>query len=178
MKTKNQNLTLITAMFTLSVLAWADAAPMKLGTVDLQKALQTVESGKKAKSTLEKEVSAKKSELEKKQAAFQKEAEEFEKKSAILNDTAKGAKQAELQKKFVELQKQAQESQGELQKRERDLTQPIVNELKSIVEALGKEKGMHMVFEKNEAGVLYSESGTDLTDAVIEKFNSKNKSKK
>jgi Skp family chaperone for outer membrane proteins len=53
-----------------------------------------------------------------------------------------------------------------------------VNELKSIVEALGKEKGMHMVFEKNEAGVLYSESGTDLIDAVIEKFNSKNKSKK
>jgi outer membrane protein len=148
-----------------------------MGYVDLQKALQTVEAGKNAKSTLEKEVSGKKAELEKQQKDFQKEAEQFEKKSAILNDSAKAAKQAELQKRYVDLQKLAAESQMELQKRERDLTKPIVDELKGIVEGLGKEKDYQFIVEKNEGAVLYAQAGSDLTTEVISRYNTKNKGK-
>ena len=49
----------------------------KLGFVDLQKTLQSVEAGKTAKATLEKEVTAKRTGLEKQQQQLQKEAEEF-----------------------------------------------------------------------------------------------------
>src|SRR5438270_37824 len=78
---------------------------ISVGYVDLQKALQSVEAGRNAKSTLEKDVAAKRSELEKQQQALQKEAEQFEKKAAILNDSAKVAKQAELQKKYADFQR-------------------------------------------------------------------------
>lgn len=149
-----------------------------VGVVDLQRALQTVDAGKAAKDNLEKKVQAKKLEIEKKQKAFQAEAEQFEKKAAILNDAAKGQKQAELQKKFLGLQQEAQQTQMELQKEERELTGPILNELKSISEAIGKEKGFQLVVEKNEGGVLFAESGADQTDLVIEKFNAKNKGSK
>src|SRR6185437_12416902 len=87
----------------LSAPALADTA-FKVAYVDLQKALQTVEAGKTAKSDLEKEVAGKRASLEKQQAALQAEAEQFEKKAAILNDSAKAAKQAELQKKFADFQ--------------------------------------------------------------------------
>ena len=156
----------------------ASVATANIGYIDMQKALQTVEAGRNAKESLEKEVQSKKGELEKQQQAFQKEAESFEKKAAIMNDSAKGAKQAELQKKYVELQKMAAESQMELQKRERELTKPIVDELKSIVETLGKEKKFEMVLEKNEGAVIYAEANLDLTSQAIEKFNSKNKGKR
>lgn len=149
-----------------------------LGLVDLQKALQNVEAGKNAKKSLEKEVSSKRGELEKRQNELQKEAESFEKKSALLNDAAKTKKQQELQKKFMELQKEAAESQMDLQKRERELTKPIIDELRTVIEGLGKEKGMTLILEKNEGAVLFSQGGEDLTDQVIEKFNSSRKSGK
>ena len=168
-------------VLALAVFGWVSFASeglFKVGFVDLQKTLQNVEAGKNAKQTLEKEVTAKRSGLEKQQQALQKEAEEFEKKAGLMNESAKTQKQQELQKKFAELQKQAAESQMELQKRERELTKPIVDEIRSVVEALGKEKGLTLVLEKNEGAVLYAQSGEDLTEAVVERFNSKSKGKK
>lgn len=166
------------ACFSVGFLGFGNETPFKLGFVDLQKTLQTVEAGKTAKSTLEKEVTAKRTGLEKQQQQLQKEAEEFEKKSGLMNESAKTQKQQELQKKFAELQKAAAETQMDLQKRERELTKPIVEEIRAVVEALGREKGLTLVLEKNEGAVLYAQSGEDLTQAVIDRFNSKSKSKK
>lgn len=162
----------------VSFAAESSEGGFKLGFVDLQKTLQNVEAGKTAKSTLEKEVTAKRTGLEKQQQGLQKEAEEFEKKAGLMNESAKTQKQQELQKKFADLQKTAAESQMELQKRERELTKPIIDEIRSVVEALGKEKGLTLVLEKNEGAVLYAQSGEDLTEAVIERFNTRSKSKK
>ncbi len=150
----------------------------KLGLVDLQKALQNVEAGKNAKKSLEKEVTSKRTELEKRQTDLQKEAEGFEKKSALLSEPAKTKKQQELQKKFMELQKEAAESQMDLQKKERELTKPIIDELRTVIESLGKDKGLTLILEKNEGAVLFAQGGEDLTDQVIEKFNSSRKGSK
>ncbi len=171
-----KSLLIVVAMFS-QISRAADSATLKVAYVDLQKALQTVDAGKSAKSQLEKDVAAKRTELEKAQAALQQEAEQFEKKSAILNDSAKAAKQQELQKKFMEFQKTASESQTDLQKRERELTKPLIDELRAIIEGIGKEKGYQLIVEKNEGAVLYAEAGSDLTEVVVEKFNSKYKGK-
>lgn len=175
-----KNTTLLRTAFVslfLSGAAFAADGAFKVAYVDLQKALQTVDAGKTAKSQLENDVNSKKKELEKMQQSLQQEAEAFEKKSAILNDSAKQQKQQELQKKFAEFQKNAAESQMELQKRERELTKPLIDELRSIIEGVGKEKGYQLILEKNEGAVLYAEAGSDLTEQVIEKFNSRHKGK-
>ena len=165
------------AVLVAATTARADAGAVKIAYVDLQKALQSVDAGKKAKAQLEKDVQAKRSELEKTQAQLQQEAEQFEKKAAILNDQAKAAKQAELQKRFMEFQKTAADSQMELQKRERELTGPLIQELRAIIEGVGKERGLTLVLEKNEGAVLYAESGSDLTDEVVGRFNKTHKDK-
>lgn len=169
-----------TLLFSVLFSSLAFAAPetgFRVAYVDLQKALQTVDAGKKAKADLEKEVASKRVELEKAQANLQKEYEALEKKAAIMNDATKAQKQAELQKKFADFQKNAAESQMELQKRERELTKPLIDELRSIIEGIGKEKGFQLILEKNEGAVLYAETGADLTDQVIEKFNARKKKK-
>jgi len=160
------------------VVAGANQSTFKMGFVDLQKTLQSVEAGKNAKKALEKEVTSKRTGLEKKQQQLQKEAEEFEKKAGLMNEAAKAKRQQELQQQFAELQKTAAESQMELQKRERELTKPIIDEIRSVVETLGREKGLTLVLEKNEGAVLYAQSGEDLTETVIERFDSRSKSKK
>jgi outer membrane protein len=163
---------MVLSFFAVSSMAVANAS-LKVAYVDLQQALQSVDAGKKAKSQLEKDVAAKKNELEKEQASLQKEAEEFEKKAAILNEAARGKKQAELQKKLMEFQRKAAETQMTLQNQERSLTKPLIDELRSIIEGLGKERGYSLILEKNEGAVLYAETGSDLTDEVVKRFNAK-----
>ena len=165
------------ALATAALSAADPAVTLRVAYVDLQKAIQGVEAGKTAKEQLEKEVSQKRASLEKQQQALQSEAEQFEKKAAIMNDSAKAAKQAELQKRFAEFQKVAAESQMELQKRERELTQPLISELRAIIEGIGKEKGYQLILEKNEGAVLYAEAGSDLTEQVVERFNARQKNK-
>lgn len=150
--------------------SWA-AAEIKIGYVDLQQALQTVDAGKKAKSRLEKEVNAKRGALEKEQAALEKEKTDFEKKAAIMNEATRGKKMAELQQRFMELQKKAGQSQMELQQRERELTKPLIDKLRSIIEAIGKERKYQLILEKNEGAVLYAMDNSDLTEEVIKRFD-------
>jgi outer membrane protein len=155
----------------------AGSSVLRVAYVDLQKALQTTDAGKNAKANLEKELTAKKADIEKKQAQIQEEMEKFEKQAAIMNETAKAQKQTELQKKIAEFQKSAAETQMELQRKEREVTKPLIDELRSIIEALGKEKNYQLILEKNEGAVLYAEAGSDLTEIVIDRFNAKHKSK-
>src|SRR4051812_7044319 len=82
------------------------AAPAKIATIDMQKALQTVEAGKKAKAQLEKEFNSKKKMLDDEQNAIKKLTEEFKKQSMVLNDEARMKKQTEIQERMGKFQEQ------------------------------------------------------------------------
>jgi outer membrane protein len=150
------------------------AADMKLAVVDLQKALQTVDSGKKAKSQLEKEFNEKKAALQSEEEAIKKMTEEFKKKTLVLSEEAKTRKQNEIQERLVKYREMFSKSQFEIQNRERQLTEPIILKLKGIVEDLGNKRGYTIILEKNENNVLFSQPKDDLTEEVIGLFNKKN----
>src|SRR3954465_6484752 len=113
----------------------------KVATVDMQKALQTVETGKKAKAALEKEFNAKKKEVQAEEASIRKMGEELEKQSLVMNEEAKNKKRGELQQRIMKLQESTQRSQAELQQRERELTKPIIDKLRTIIADIAKQKG-------------------------------------
>ena len=80
------------------------AEEVKIATVDMQKALQTVDAGKKAKSQFEKELTAVKKQVDGEEAAITKMGEEFKKQSLVMNDEARSKKQAELQERIMKYQ--------------------------------------------------------------------------
>lgn len=160
--------------FTQTVIA-AEPANMRLATVDMQKALQTVEGGKKARGQLESEFNKKKAELQKEESEIKKLHDEFQKQSLVMNEQTRAKKQGELQKRIMELQEKTARSQMEIQKKEQDLTLPIVTNLRDIIKKLAEEKGYNMVLEKNENAVLYSQDKDDLTEEVIKLYNKQHK---
>src|SRR5687767_6018828 len=66
---------------------------VKIAVVDMQKALQTVEAGRKAKAQLEKEVQGKQKEFQTEKASLEKAGEEFKKQALVMNDNARAEKQ-------------------------------------------------------------------------------------
>src|SRR3954463_2183193 len=93
--TRNTTILGLLACFVLSsVSALAD---VKIGFIDMQKAIQETAAGKKAKKELEDEFNKKKKELEKKEADIKKMGEDFEKRSMAMNEDARLKKQGEIQ---------------------------------------------------------------------------------
>lgn len=142
----------------------------KIGYVDMQKAIQETSTGKKAKKDIEKEFNAKKAELQKKEADLKKMDEDLRKKSSALSDEVRAKKMQELQGEAMKFQREVGESQMAFQKKERDLTQPILEKLQSALEKVAKEGGYTMVLEKSEQSVLWAKKDLDLTDSVVKEY--------
>src|ERR1035437_10161799 len=133
----------------------ARADDVKIGYVDMQKALQTVDAGKKAKSQLESEFNKRKQELDKAGIALKKAFEDFKKQSVVMSESARGKKEAELQERYMKLEQEKQMAQGEIQRKEHELTEPIVTKIRDLISSIAKKKNYTVVLEKNETTVLY-----------------------
>lgn len=142
-----------------------------IGFVDMQKAIQTSEPGKKARSGLEKEFNDKKKELQAEENNLKKMVEEFKKQSLALSEEARAKKQAEIQERAMKHQEIVSKYQMEIQNKEQDLTKPIVDKLRNVIATIAKDKGYTLIIEKNENTVLYSLEKDDLTAQVIEAYN-------
>ncbi|MBX9767138.1 MAG: OmpH family outer membrane protein, partial [Bdellovibrionales bacterium] len=148
----------------------AFGAESKFAYLDMQKAIQSVDQGKKAKKELETEFNAKKKKLEAKEKDLKEMGDDLEKKAMALSDEARSRKQREFQEEMLKYQKMVAQSQQEIQGRERELTAPILEKMKSVIEKLAQEEGFTMIFEKNEQSVIWAKKEVDITDKVIASF--------
>ncbi len=158
-----------------SGLARAAAEPVKIGTANLQRALQETKKGKAAKTALEKESTAKRAELEKRENELKKMQADLQKKSAVLSEKARMEQASAFQQKVAEFQQMAQMASMELQKKEADLTRPIIEGLRALVPEISRTQKLDIVFEASAGTVLYSKSQTDITEALIALYDEKNK---
>lgn len=166
---------IIAAVLMASVSAVAADAPAtyKIATIDLQKALQSVNAGKKARGNLEKEVKSKQKMIQDEENALKKLDEEFKKQSLVLNDEAKSKKIQELQERAMKFQQMRGQFQMELQKKEADLISPIIGNMRDMIKDLANKKGYNVVLDKNENSVLFSNDKDDMTQELIDSYNGK-----
>ncbi|OGW45133.1 MAG: hypothetical protein A2Y66_04865 [Nitrospirae bacterium RBG_13_41_22] len=169
---------IVLLLFIISVLpvSLQAADSFKFGSVDLQKALDESETGKKAKSDLESLRASKQSLIDEKGKAVDKMKGDIEKQASVLSAEARKTKEDELEKVVREYQRIVQDSQAELKKKEADLTNTIIREIVEIIEKIGTEEGYTFIIEKGT--VPYSNKSIDITDTIIKKHNESKTSQK
>jgi len=151
----------------------SNALAVKVGTVDLNKALQESKRGKNAKSNLDKEVEDKKKKITSEQDSIRKLSEEFQKKSLVMSEKARTEKGMEIQQRMGAWQELVQKSEGEIQERHAELTRPILDGLRGMIGELAKKKSLEVVHEVN-SGLLYAADRVDLTEELIKAYDEKN----
>ncbi|MFH1017455.1 MAG: OmpH family outer membrane protein [Pseudomonadota bacterium] len=154
----------------LASMVWAPSAlcaQEKLAVVDVQRVLDTIEEGKKARDQFKREMDNKKTEVEKKQAELKKLSDSFDKQKMILSPSALEDKRKEMESKQMDYQRSAMTAQAEMAKREQDLVQPVLKKIKDVIEKVGRDGAYTMVLEKSESGVVYYKPVLDVTDQVI-----------
>jgi outer membrane protein len=168
---------LIGLVLALSILAVipALAAEVKLGYVDLQKALNLSESGKAAKEKIQKKVKEHEGAIDARQKELKKLKDELEKQVLLLSDEARGAKERDYQQKLKDFQRYTKDIQEELQQQDADFTRQILEDLFKVIKGIGEKEGYTMIFEQSESSLLFADDKIDLTDKVIKAYDAQGK---
>jgi outer membrane protein len=160
---------LVVAALVLPVAAHAAGEAPKIGVVDLQRALNEVEEGAKAKAALKKEFDEKQKALDARQNELKAMKDELDARGSMMKPEAKQERVAELQKKLLEVQQLYFQMQQELTKKEADATGEIFKKMGTILSTMGQQDGFDLIVEKS--AVLYSKNHLDLTNELIRRYN-------
>jgi outer membrane protein len=159
------------ALALLLAPAAARAAELKLGYVDLDRAIEEVDEGKAAKAQLKKDFDEKQKRLDEKQDEFKKLKADFDKQAMVMSEAARKEKGAELEKRFLDLQQFAMQLQKDLSERERAATAALFDKMAVVVKEIAEAEGFTMIFERRGAGLIYAPVSLDVTNELIRKYN-------
>jgi len=161
----------VIVLLMFSGVAFAQSGKIKIGYVDMQRVLNEVEDGAKAKDKLKREFNEKQAQLDKKQEELKKKKEDYDKQSLVLKEDARRQKQQELQQDFIELQQLYAKLQRELSENELGLTKDIFDKAQAIIAEIAQKDGFTLVLDKAEGRILYAQPSMDITNEVIRKYN-------
>jgi len=151
------------------------ATAAEFAKVDLEKVKNTIKQGQTVKAELEKEVKKKEEDLKAEEKKIMKMREDYEKQSAVMADKAKQAQEEKIQKAIMAAQQKYMQYQTDLQKLQETKEGPIMERLKEVVETVGKDAKVDIVFETQSTAILYAREIKDLTDDVIKAYDKKYK---
>jgi outer membrane protein len=147
------------------------SADIKIGSVDMQKAVNECNAGKEAKKVLIKEAENVQRLIAEKQKEVQDMRESLEKQVLMLTPEARVAREKELQAKVRDYQRWGEDHQNELnQKRieqERNISVGLIKEVQEI----GAKEGYTLILQKSENIVLFTSKPIDITDQVIKAYD-------
>ena len=141
------------------------------GEVDLQRAINETEEGRKAKDNLKKLFESRQKGLDAKQEQLKKLKEEIESQKNVLARDVLEKKVESYQSQLVELQQVYVDYQRELAEKEGELTKVIIERMEKILRRIGQTDGYALIVERNESGVIFAPTNLDLTDVVIQRYN-------
>jgi outer membrane protein len=166
-------------IFASGMLTKASAADtIKIGIVDLLRALNESEAGKRAKADLEALIKSKQASIDEKGKKIEALKSDLEKQAALISAEAKKAKEEELERLIRDYQRIVADSQAEVQKKKGELTGVILKDLRDVINTVAQEEGYSLILEKAEGLVLYASKHFDITDKITKKYDESKAAKK
>jgi outer membrane protein len=145
-------------------------AEQKLAVVDVQRVVMQTEDGLRAQATLKKLFESRQQELSRKENDLKKQREELEKQAKVLSKDALQKRWDDWQKQAVDLQQIFVEYNKELEKKQKELTDPVFEKVVAIVKRIGTSEGFDLIMDKTTTA--YVRGDLDLTDRCIQMYNS------
>jgi outer membrane protein len=148
-------------------------ADLKLGYVDLQRALQEVNEGKDAKARLKADAEKVKRELDAEQKKLTDDKLVLDKQGSMMSEEVRTQKFTEWQRRLLDASQRAEKSQRDLADKERAELRKIFDKMDPIIAGIAQRDGLAMVFEKTDSGLVYAPSSMDVTSELVRQYNDK-----
>lgn len=150
----------------------ASAEPAKkIAYIDIGKLFDNYDKTKDQEKLLQQNGNQKQEARDKLVADIKKLKDEME----LLSDKGKEQRQAQVDDKIKRLQEFDREAQAGLRQERDEMMRELLKEIERVVEEYGKANGFQMILDSRV--LLYSESGLEVTDAVLKTLNDRYRKK-
>lgn len=146
---------------------------IKIGYIDIQRVISESQAGKRAKERFQAQVKKAEADILKERQDIERLKSDLDKKGPLLKEEERRNMESDLQKRSINLQRSMSDHQQELQVKNNEMMSEILKELERIVNEVGKAEKFTMILERSQ--ILYSDQGIDITNKVIETYNSRAK---
>jgi outer membrane protein len=158
----------VAALFAVVSTA-AASADLKVAFVDMQRALNDSNAGKRAKGEFRSEISRLQSKLQRQQQEVQSLKDELDRKGPLMRDEERRNLQDDYTRKLRDFERSYKDSKDELQQKDNEITGAIIRDLAYVVRNVGERNGYTVVLEKGS--LLWATPSIDITDEVIREYN-------
>ena len=147
------------------------AADIKVGVVDMQRALNDCDAGKKAKDQVKAKFEKAQEQLKRQRDDLDKAREDFDKKALVLKEDQRRDMQKDFEVKSLDFKRKYEDFQRDLKRTDSELTAGIVQQLYELVRDYGQRNSYSLVLEASNGALLYNDKTTDITDEIIRLYN-------
>jgi len=98
---------------------------------------------------------------------------QLETQRATLSDAKLAELQKQLEDKQIALRRYDDDAQQQLEEARRKELGDLEKRIMPIIQEVGREMKLQLVFNKFQSGLVYADESLDITDLVIKRFNTK-----
>lgn len=152
----------------------AGAREYKVGYIDSDRLIARYEGAIEAKKQLDAVIAKFEAKAESLRTEYEKAKEEYESQKLTLSEEGKRAKLAEVESRKTRYDSYLNEIYGrggKIDQKNEELIAPIVSRIDSAVRKVAQIEGFSLVIDATKAGIVYGETGLDLTELVLEELN-------
>ncbi len=165
----------VTVMFLVAAFSLISGgvalANPKIGYFEMSVVLQKSKAGQRSSEQFKRESETIKVEVDRKAQEFSSARDDFEKKKAVMDDKTKSKRIEELRKMQAETEKLLMDSNARLNKLSNELSSPLVDKIFEIVRKVGRDGKYDFIFEREKAGIVFTNEKEDLTNKIIQELD-------
>jgi outer membrane protein len=151
----------------------AQDEPIKIGVVDVDRALSSTEDGKAAREEMARKEREAQAQMEPLLEKYEAMKGDIEARRFVLSDEALRQKQYDLLELQNQLENKGKELENQFKIDSKRLHEPLVTKLRQIINDTGREQGFTLIFQRGAAGMIYTREALDITDLIIAQYNEK-----
>lgn len=153
------------AGFALNV----QAQTQKIGHINFQELLSVMPGQEEINKTLETHVAGLEAQLQAMQSEYEAKITDYQATQATMSEIIRQTKEKEIMDLQQRIEAFNQQAQYEIQNKQLELTQPLIEKAQNAISAVATENGFTYIINANEQILLYS-GGTDILSLVKAKL--------
>ncbi len=147
------------------------AAELKVAVIDVQRVVTESDPGKQALQKLKELQDQKIEEGRGIQQELDALREQFNKQRFTLTDEKLEQMSKQIEDAQIALQRFEDDAQREISDARRKELGGLEERIMPVIDAIGREQGLTLIFNKFQSGLVYAADQVDITDEVIRRFN-------
>jgi outer membrane protein len=167
-------LTVATAGYGQAPFVPAPAPAVKIGLINIQRAIIESNEGRVAIERLQKQFAPRQTDLQTRQAEIEKLQRQLREQEKTLSDEARAGLVRQIEAKTKDFNRANEDATNDAQQAEAQAVNEIGQKMMKVLDEYARKYGYHVVFDVGspQSPVLWASAAVDLTDDMIKLYNS------